>query len=361
MIKKNKWKLTAASLAILMPALFGAIVWNDLPELMPMHWGTSGNVNGVGGKLLSVLGLPLILLALFWLCVVITAWDHKKREQDPKVFGVVFLIMPLLSLWINGIIYATAFGMSVNPLRFAGLLFGLLFMLIGNYLPKSRLNRTFGIRTKHTLANEENWRATHRFAGKLWFFCGVAALLCSFLPLSVSLYALGGLLLAAILPVAIFPAVYAKKQIKEGRATKADFKCSQKPLPKAISIGVIVLILLLVAVLLLTGGIEYSYGEASFTVDPSYNRAVEIDYAEIKRVEYRETMDKGSRIAGFGSPRLSLGNFKNDEFGAYSLYAYTGCDSAVVLYMTNDHVIVLNGNNGEATQAIYQALIGKIH
>ncbi len=360
MIKNNKWKLIAASSVILLPALFGAIVWNQLPDLMPMHWGASGNVDGVGGKLFTVLGLPLILLALFWLGMLVTAWDHKRREQDPKILGVVLLILPLISLWANGLIYAAAFGLPINPLRFVGLLFGILFMLIGNYLPKSRPNRTFGIRTKQTLANEENWYATHRFAGKVWFLCGILALLTSFLPMSVIPFVMGGVLLAAILPTAIFPYAYSRKQIKEGSATREDFKLRGKKLPMAISLGVIVVILALVAILMFTGGIEYSYGETSFTVDPTYSGAIKIDYEEIRTIEYREELDRGSRMAGFGSPRLSLGNFNNEEYGAYYLYAYTGCDASVVLYMKNDKIIVLGGSDAEDTQVIYHTLCEKI-
>ena len=38
---------------------------------------------------------------------------------------------------------------------------GLLFMIIGNYLPKVKQNNTIGIRVVWTLQDEENWSATH--------------------------------------------------------------------------------------------------------------------------------------------------------------------------------------------------------
>ena len=35
-----------------------------------------------------------------------------------------------------------------------------------------------GIKTPWALADEENWRRTHRFAGPMWFWGGLAVALC---------------------------------------------------------------------------------------------------------------------------------------------------------------------------------------
>ncbi len=58
---------------------------------------------------------------------------------------------------------------------------GLLFMVIGNYLPKVKQNNTIGIRVIWTLQDEENWNATHRFSGKLWMASGILCMLCGLL------------------------------------------------------------------------------------------------------------------------------------------------------------------------------------
>ena len=360
MIKHNKWKLLLSLVGILLPAVFGAIVWEKLPDQMARHWGVTGNADALGSRLFAVLGLPLILLAVFWVAVLVIAWDHKKKMQDTKVYGVFFFSIPLVSLWVNGILYATAFGLSFNPLRYGGVLFGVIFLAIGNYLPKCRPNRTMGIRTKHTLSNEENWRASHRFCGRLWVLIGILSLLSIFLPEAVIPYVMGAVLALALLPPLLYPWLYARKQIREGRATKEDFKNPVGKPPKAVAIGIPVVILALVAVLMLTGGIEIAYGETSFTVDPTYGGAMEIDYGEVERIEYREELDRGSRVAGFGSVRLSFGSFRNEEFGSYSLYAYTGCDASVILYMKDGSVIVLGAEDVAGTEEVYQILDGKI-
>ena len=60
---------------------------------------------------------------------------------------------------------------------------GLLFLILGNYLPKIRQNRTMGIRLPWTLASGENWTRTHRLAGFLWVAGGLLLILLTLLGL----------------------------------------------------------------------------------------------------------------------------------------------------------------------------------
>ena len=45
MIKQNKWKILISSIVILLPMLFGLIMWNRLPEQMAIHWGLAGEAD----------------------------------------------------------------------------------------------------------------------------------------------------------------------------------------------------------------------------------------------------------------------------------------------------------------------------
>ena len=84
------------------------------------------------------------------------------------------------------------------------LLVGLLFVVIGNTLPKSRPGFFVGIRTPWTITDEDNWVATHRLGGKLFMLAGVALVIAALLDVSAGLrlaVMLGGTLLAALVPV----------------------------------------------------------------------------------------------------------------------------------------------------------------
>ena len=180
MIKKNLKVLIITSVILLLPILAGLILWNQLPEQMPTHWNAAGEVDGWSGKAFAVFGLPLIMVAAQWLCMLGTAADPKKNNHSEKVLHLVLWIVPALSVVLHAVTYATALGHAVPMEVVMPILVGLIFTIIGNYMPKCKQNYTIGIKIPWTLDNEENWNRTHRFAGWLWTFCGIAIMCTGF-------------------------------------------------------------------------------------------------------------------------------------------------------------------------------------
>ena len=180
MIKKN-WKvLLITSVAILLPMLAGVILWNQLPERIPSHWNAVGQIDGWSSKPFAVFGMPLILLAAQWLCVLVTGADPKKNNHPVKIMHLVLWIIPVLSAVLHVVVYAVALGKEVRVEMVMPVLIGLMLAIIGNYLPKCKQNYTIGIKIPWTLNSEENWNRTHRFAGRLWVVCGLAIMFTGF-------------------------------------------------------------------------------------------------------------------------------------------------------------------------------------
>ena len=356
--KNNKWKILISSIATLSPIIFGIIAWDILPEKIATHWGIDGQANGWSSPLFAVLFLPIFLFFLNLLCLFITSKDKKNRNQNPKAMNVIFCIMPVLSLYTNGIIYATAFGLEFNMMAGICILLGVMFIAIGNYMPKVTQSRTYGIKVKWALANEENWYATHRFAGKIYFVVGAALLLCAFLPSKAFPYvAVLTILVAAILPT-IYSYNFYKKQLREGSATKEDYKLKTSKIGIIITAVLITAVLVFCGILMFTGNVNTQCGDTSFTVEASYHNDITVNYKDIESIEFREDYDAGERIMGFGSPRLSLGNFKNEEFGNYTSYAYTQCDACIVIKI-NGKILVLNSIDTEQTRSVYNEIYSR--
>ena len=204
MLKNHKRTLVVTSGLILLPILAGLIFWNDLPARMVTHWGPDGRPNGWSSRGFAVFGLPAFLLAVHWLCVFFTLKDPKNKGQNPKLFALVLWITPVISLFVGGVTYAAALGLDINVSRVAMLLIGVVFILIGNYMPKCRQNHTIGIKIPWTLNDEENWNATHRFAGKVWFAGGLVVLASAFLPPLAQI----GMFLPAIFLLVGLPVLY---------------------------------------------------------------------------------------------------------------------------------------------------------
>ena len=179
MIKKNLKALIITSVIILLPIAAGIILWNKLPEQLPVHWNVSGEVDGWAGKSFAVFGLPIFLLAIQWICVLATTADPKSKNHTNKMLLIVFWIIPAISVIVSAITYAVALGKELPVDTILCVFMGLMFVIIGNYLPKCKQNYTMGIKIPWTLNSEENWNRTHRFAGWLWVVCGALMMLLS--------------------------------------------------------------------------------------------------------------------------------------------------------------------------------------
>lgn len=353
MIKRNKWRLLVSSAIILLPALAGLLLWDMLPERVVTHWGFDGAADGWSDRSM-LLWLPLLILAIDWVCLAVTAADPRNREQSPKAFGLVLWICPVVSLLSSGIIYASALGVDFEQERLLVMVIGAAFVAIGNYLPKVKLNHTIGIKTPWAVQREANWAATHRFGGRVWVCGGLAVLACALLPepwMAAGMAAVLAVLVAA-------PTLYSWRYYRRQRQAGAQEAVEIAGLSK-VSLALTAVVLVGVGVLIFSGDISVNCGNASFTVRASYWEDITVEYAEVDSIEYREEKVPGSRTNGFGSPRLQVGIFQNEEMGSYTRYTYTGCGAAVVL-QTEGGTLVLSGRDAEQTRALYKELLEKL-
>ena len=364
MIKNNKGKLILSSIVLLLPMLF-CLLSELLPEEITIHWGLNGQADGFVDPKAAFLIVPLVLLAVHWLCVILSAVIDKNNAQNKKLMRIVFWIIPAISLASCGSIFAIALGYTANVFTAVLLLLAVLFIVIGNYMPKTTRNFTMGIKIKWTLASDENWNATHRFSGKVYVVAGILCLPAIFLPETAFPFVAFGLILACVgLPLIYSYRLY-KKQLAAGTLTKESmdevlgkFTKNSKPIA-IITIIIVAVILLVVAFLMFTGGVELMPGEESLTVEASFMTDLTLAYDEIDSVEYREGGVDGVRVYGYGSARLLIGQFKNDEFGFYTRYTYTGKLPAIVLTV-GEQTVVLGTENAEETKEIYERLLAEI-
>lgn len=360
MIKNNKGKALISSLLILCPILVGVLLWNDLPQTIAVHWGVDGSADGWAGRGVMVFVLPLILLALHWLCMVVTGKDPKQQGQNRKAIGMIFWIMPVVSWFASGLMYGAAFGLSLNAIRLLPVLIGVLFMVIGNYMPKCKQNYTLGIKIYWTLRDEETWNKTHRLAGKVWFVGGVLILFAALIPgLLAPLYGV----LILLIPMVVIPYIYAytvyNKRRAAGLLSPVDATYFPNKKIKIISLISITVILLAVAVIMFTGEVTVTYGENSFTVDSTYWSALTVEYDAIDTLEYQESHPEGIRLNGFASGTLLLGIFEDEDCGQYTRYTYSRCKESVLL-LVDGKILRVNGTDEAATKAIYDTLLERI-
>ena len=213
MMKANKKTLIITSIVTILPVLIGIICWNRLPDVMATHFGFNNEANGFSSNAFAVFGLPLILLAVLWVGAFVTAHDPKRQNISPKMFSLMLWIAPVISLVAAATIYPVNLGYELDIAFFSELLLGLMFIIIGNYLPKARQNYTIGIKIPWTLANEENWNRTHRLAGYLWMICGILMILISLTRFIPAEWLVGIFLIMVLVPCIYSFWLHAKKAL----------------------------------------------------------------------------------------------------------------------------------------------------
>lgn len=213
MIKRNKGTLVLTTLIMILPMVIGLIVWNKLPEQVPMHWNAVGEVDGWGSRAMLVFALPLFTVVLQWCCVLATSLDKNSKGIKGKMEQLVLWICPFISLLVHTLIYTKILGCDLAVQVIMPLVLGLMFMVIGNLLPKCKRNYTIGIKVPWALKDDENWNKTHRFAGKLWVLGGAVMVVTSVFGNYLIFF--GIVLLMCVVPTIYSYLYYRKKQKAE--------------------------------------------------------------------------------------------------------------------------------------------------
>lgn len=329
-IADHKGQLILSSLVTLLPALAGwRLAWEAAAFLLG-HW--------------------LVLLVVFS--------DRRNRDrQSKKAIRLILWVMPFLSLLAGGVTVLLQRGVqSASTLSTAMAMgFGLLFIVLGNYMPKFRQNSFMGIRVKWTLESEANWNATHRFGGKIWVVGGFACLAGAMLPVK----AMGAVFPVVLVTVALAPIVYSYYYSKTQPAAE---KTVSAPLPlwqKRAARLIVAAVAVIAVWVFLAGSAKIVYEDASFTVEASGWQDLTLSYSDIAAVDYlpaEEVPEGGIRTYGLGNLRVSFGHFSNEAYGDYIRYTYDSCRDCVRLTTAGGRTVLLNGPDQAATRAIFDQL-----
>lgn len=298
------------------------------------------------------------MLAAHWLVLLITFSDRRNRDrQSKKAVRLIFWIMPAVSLLTGGVTALLQRGVqSASTLSTAMTMgFGLLFIVLGNYMPKFRQNSFMGIRVKWTLESEANWNATHRMGGKVWVAGGFACLAGAMLPVK----AMGAVFPVVLVTVALAPIVYSYYYSKTQPAAE---KTVSAPLPlwqKRAARLIVAAVAVIAVWVFLAGSAKIVYEDASFTIEASGWQDLTLSYSDIAAVDYlpaEEVPEGGIRTYGLGNLRVSFGHFSNEAYGDYIRYTYDSCRDCVRLTTAGGRTVLLNGPDQAATRAIFDQL-----
>ncbi len=206
-MKSNPAKEFLYILLILVPYCYLAFIYSGLPESVPTHFGSNGEINGWSSRQslwLIPASLPLGFYLLFFLLPIIDP-KQKLKSGSGKFEHIRFILV----LFLTGLACFTLYiskNQSMQHLdKFMFAFMGLFLAALGNFFPSLKANYFIGIRSPWTLENETVWKKTHQFAGKLWVAGGLLLAVLAFLP---RITFIGKITVPLILILALAPVVY---------------------------------------------------------------------------------------------------------------------------------------------------------
>lgn len=183
----------------LLPIVLGVILWDKLPEQVPVHFNTTGAPDNYAPKALAVFGLPVLIAVIDVIVLFITKKDPKAERHSKIMLYILYWCCPVISNVAMSVTLLIAIGKDIPIGMIIDCLVGLLFVMVGNYLPKCKQNYTIGIKLPWTLDDENNWNYTHRIAGFTWVIGGIGMIFNSFFQ--IPYIAIVVIVLAAGIPV----------------------------------------------------------------------------------------------------------------------------------------------------------------
>ncbi len=184
--------------------VFVAASWSHLPARMAVHWNAQLQVDGWGSRLVGAALLPALALGFRLLLPLLRRIDPRREhyERFDPTFWIVVNLLVLMLAAIDVAIVGFNLGWPVDMQRVLLSILGLLFVALGNYMPRVRSNWWLGIRTPWTMSSERVWRETHRLGGRTFVLGGLVTIAAAFLPKAAAPWvALTGLVVGGFVPV----------------------------------------------------------------------------------------------------------------------------------------------------------------
>jgi len=167
---------TIAALVILglLPLIITALLYSSLPQQIPTHWDINNTVTySDKSEIWLIAGLSPLMTVLF---IVIPLIDPKKKNyaRFSGVYEIFCIVTMLFFLVIYGVVIVESLSPGiVNVGKFTSLMVGLLFIFLGNVMPKVKHNYSFGVKTPWALADPDVFNRSNRLAGFISFVGGI--------------------------------------------------------------------------------------------------------------------------------------------------------------------------------------------
>ena len=208
---------------LIIAAAFGAsaIVYPMLPATIPTHWNLAGQPDKWSSRGWGAWMLPVFILGAWALTRVLPAIDPRGANYAKfggAFEGIVISVM-LFMLALHIVVLRASLGYPVDMRRVVPIGIGLVFLTIGNLLPRARPNWFVGIRTPWTLSSDRVWEKTHRFGGRVFVAAGILITLAGLFAVQWAHAVAFTVILITVTTVLVYSYLEWKREQASGRQT----------------------------------------------------------------------------------------------------------------------------------------------
>jgi uncharacterized membrane protein len=174
----DRRRFAAASALVGVAAVASAAVYSDLPALMAIHWGPSGEADDRVARSVGAAAIPALMAVLAAVLWSVPSFDPRHESYDQFRPTYDWFVVGLLAFfaYVHGLVLALNLGVDVSLLRALVPACAALYYALGRLLERAEPNWFVGIRTPWTLLDDRVWERTHERAGPLFKLAALATL-----------------------------------------------------------------------------------------------------------------------------------------------------------------------------------------
>ncbi|WP_313529667.1 SdpI family protein [Anaerotignum sp.] len=199
-----------------LPLIMVCLVYKSLPDLVPMQFQSNGGIRyGEKWQLLVIAGLSFAMGVIMPLMAKIDPRRENYSKFSAVYERIVLIIEVFMAITMGIVILETLYPGRIPVIRVVSGTVGLMFVLLGNMMPKVKSNYFTGIKTPWALSSETVWNKTQRLGGKMFFFGGLVMFLSAFVfPIQMMQYITIGLVFLIVLMPTIMSYVWYQNEMK---------------------------------------------------------------------------------------------------------------------------------------------------
>ena len=181
-MKVDKKSLFLSVGICLLPILIGVYYYDVLPDQIAVHFNFKGEPDNFVNKTRAIIEIPVFFTVVQIIISLVVDFDKTPKKGALIIKGIT----PIISVLVQGGLIAYALDNNFNVSQLIVFVIGILFIILGNYLPKKEFWGKYNFNL-FGLEKGVNEQKVIRAYALLMTFSGVAIFISGFFSSTVAL------------------------------------------------------------------------------------------------------------------------------------------------------------------------------